>query len=202
VLGKKIKGARRAGGPAIAAHAGKRVPLRAKSSPGSLRSGVSATIRRKRYRSQWPRLFAQRRRYPAYSILCSTRAEFWSPDAYRAKVKTPLEYVVSARARQQCEHRQHAARSPNALRDMGMPRLRRGSAHGYKWDASDWVSTGRAWVNRMNSRSNLASQQAAVELPSHGLRKEGPLIAKIDDGSAPHGIAQNPTARLCPGPHA
>ncbi len=83
--------------------------------------------------------------------------EFWSADAYRAKVKTPLEYVVSA------------ARASNAdvvtvqplvaaLRDMGMPLYGCVPPTGYKWDAADWVSTG-ALVNRMNFALSLAANR-------------------------------------------
>jgi uncharacterized protein (DUF1800 family) len=83
--------------------------------------------------------------------------EFWSPDVYRAKVKTPLEYVVSA------------ARASNAslvtvqpliaaLRDMGMPLYGCVPPTGYKWDATDWVSTG-ALVSRMNFALSLAANR-------------------------------------------
>jgi uncharacterized protein (DUF1800 family) len=123
--------------------------------------------------------------------------EFWSPDAYRAKVKTPLEYVVSA-ARASNANIDNMQPLTNALRDMGMPVYGAVPPTGYKWDASDWVSTG-ALVNRMNFALNLA----ANKLPGITIAwapQEGPLIAKIDDGSAPHGIAQNPTAGFVQGP--
>jgi len=123
--------------------------------------------------------------------------EFWSPDAYRAKVKTPLEYVVSA-ARASNANIDNMQPLTNALRDMGMPIYGAVPPTGYKWDASDWVSTG-ALVNRMNFALNLA----ANKLPGITIAwatQEGPLIAKIDDGSAPHGITQNPAAGHVPEP--
>jgi uncharacterized protein (DUF1800 family) len=123
--------------------------------------------------------------------------EFWSPDAYRAKVKTPLEYVVSA-ARASNPNIDNMQPLINALRDMSMPVYGAVPPTGYKWDASDWVSTG-ALVNRMNFALNLA----ANKLPGITIAwipQEGPLIARIDDGSAQHGIAQNPAAGFVQGP--
>ncbi len=115
-------------------------------------------------------------------------SEFWSPDAYRAKVKTPLEYVVSA-ARSSNASVDNMQPLVNALRDMGMPLYGAVPPTGYKWDASDWVSTG-ALVNRMNFALTLA----ANKLPGITIAwapQEGPLIAKVDDGSAQHGIAES-----------
>lgn len=83
--------------------------------------------------------------------------EFWSPDAYRAKVKTPLEYVVSA-TRATNASIDNMQPLTNALRDMGMPIYGAVPPTGYKWDASDWVSTG-ALVNRMNFALNLAANR-------------------------------------------
>jgi uncharacterized protein (DUF1800 family) len=123
--------------------------------------------------------------------------EFWSPDAYRAKVKTPLEYVVSA-ARASNANIDNMQPLTNALRDMGMPVYGAVPPTGYKWDASDWVSTG-ALVNRMNFALNLA----ANKLPGITIAwapTQGPLIAKIDDGSTQHGIMQNPAAGFVQGP--
>jgi uncharacterized protein (DUF1800 family) len=74
--------------------------------------------------------------------------EFWSTDAYRAKIKTPLEYVVSA-ARASNADIINLRPLANALREMGMPLYGAVAPTGYKWDAADWISTG-ALVNRMN----------------------------------------------------
>jgi uncharacterized protein (DUF1800 family) len=81
--------------------------------------------------------------------------EFWSEDVYRAKVKTPLEYIVSAA---RASNAQIANMQPviNNLRSMGMPLYECIPPTGYKWDAADWVSTG-ALVNRMNFSLALAS---------------------------------------------
>ena len=83
--------------------------------------------------------------------------EFWSTDSYRAKVKTPLEYVVSA-ARASNAAIDNWQPLTNALHDMGMPLYGAVPPTGYKWEAADWVSTG-ALVNRMNFALNLAANK-------------------------------------------
>jgi uncharacterized protein (DUF1800 family) len=81
--------------------------------------------------------------------------EFWSADVYRAKVKTPLEYVVSA-VRASNANIDNLRPVANALRTMGMPLYGCVPPTGYDWKASSWVSTG-ALVDRMNFALNLAS---------------------------------------------
>jgi uncharacterized protein (DUF1800 family) len=83
--------------------------------------------------------------------------EFWTTSVYRAKVKTPLEYVVSA-LRASDANIDNLRPVANALREMGMPLYGCVPPTGYKWDASDWVSTG-ALVNRMNFALTLASNR-------------------------------------------
>jgi len=83
--------------------------------------------------------------------------EFWSTDVYRAKVKTPLEYVVSA-VRAANADVANLRPLANALREMGMPLYGSVPPTGYKWDAADWVSTA-ALVNRMNFALALAANR-------------------------------------------
>lgn len=83
--------------------------------------------------------------------------EFWSQDAYRAKVKTPLEYVVSA-ARASDARITNMQPLVGALRRMGMPLYECVPPTGYKWDAADWVSTGQL-VDRMNFALALATNR-------------------------------------------
>jgi uncharacterized protein (DUF1800 family) len=123
--------------------------------------------------------------------------ELWSPDAYRAKVKTPLEYVVSA-ARASNANIDNLQPLANALRDMGMPLYGAVPPTGYKWDASDWVSTG-ALVNRMNFALTLA----ANKLPGIAITwspQPGALVTKIDNGSATQALAPSPAGTFLPGP--
>lgn len=83
--------------------------------------------------------------------------EFWSQDLYRAKVKTPLEYVVSA-VRANNADITNMQPLVGALRIMGMPLYGCIPPTGYKWDAADWVSTGEL-VDRMNFALALASNR-------------------------------------------
>ena len=123
--------------------------------------------------------------------------ELWAPDSYRAKVKTPLEYVVSA-ARASNAEIDNLQPLAKALSDMGMPVYGAVPPTGYKWDASDWVSTG-ALVNRMN----FALALAANKLPGIAITwspQTEPLVAGIDDGSVPSGPVQSRSAGYVPGP--
>ncbi|MGB6191263.1 MAG: DUF1800 domain-containing protein, partial [Terracidiphilus sp.] len=88
--------------------------------------------------------------------------EFWSVDVYHAKVKTPLEYVVSAVRASDAEIGSLRPLA-NALRSMGMPLYGCVPPTGYSWEASAWVSTG-ALVDRMN----FALALAANKLPDIG----------------------------------
>jgi hypothetical protein len=83
--------------------------------------------------------------------------EFWSTSAYQAKVKTPLEYVVSA-VRASNSEVANLRPLENALRTMGMPLYGCVPPTGYNWQASAWVSTG-ALVDRMNFALALASNR-------------------------------------------
>jgi uncharacterized protein (DUF1800 family) len=83
--------------------------------------------------------------------------ELWSASDYRAKVKTPLEFVVSA-ARASNADIENFQPLDNALRQMGMPLYGCVPPTGYKWDAADWVSTG-SLVDRMNFALNLAANR-------------------------------------------
>jgi hypothetical protein len=83
--------------------------------------------------------------------------EFWSPDVYRAKVKTPLEFVVSAVRASGAEitNPQPLVQSLNTL---GMPLYGMQTPNGYSWLAQPWVSTG-ALVSRMNFALLLTSDK-------------------------------------------
>jgi len=83
--------------------------------------------------------------------------EFWSTDCYRAKVKTPLEYVVSA-VRAANADTTNLRPLANALREMGMPLYGSVPPTGYKWESADWVSTA-ALVSRMNFALALAANR-------------------------------------------
>ena len=83
-----------------------------------------------------------------------TSPEFLSPDAYRAKVKTPFEFVVSA-VRATGTEVQDATPLVRAMQQLGMPLYMCQPPTGYKDTADAWVNTG-ALVNRMNFALQLA----------------------------------------------
>ena len=74
--------------------------------------------------------------------------EFWADDTYRAKVKTPLEFVASA-ARATGADVQDAIPLVMRLDSMGMPLYRSQPPTGYSMKADAWVSSS-ALLNRMN----------------------------------------------------
>ena len=74
--------------------------------------------------------------------------EFWAPAAERSKVKTPLEFVVSA-ARASGATVNNSLGLVQALDKLGMPLYGMQTPNGYSWMSDPWVSTG-ALVSRMN----------------------------------------------------
>lgn len=77
-----------------------------------------------------------------------TSPEFFAPAAYRAKVKTPLEFVASAVRASGVDVR-NATPLAQAMRDLGMPLYMCQPPTGYADKAEAWVNTG-ALLNRMN----------------------------------------------------
>jgi uncharacterized protein (DUF1800 family) len=77
-----------------------------------------------------------------------TSPEFFAADAYRAKIKTPLEFVVSA-VRATGVDVTNARPLVQAVRQLGMPLYFCQPPTGYADRADAWVNTG-ALLNRMN----------------------------------------------------
>ena len=77
-----------------------------------------------------------------------TSPEFFSAEAYRAKVKSPFEFVVSAVRATGTEVRD-AMPLAQAVRQLGMPLYMCQPPTGYPDKAEAWVNTG-ALLNRMN----------------------------------------------------
>jgi len=73
---------------------------------------------------------------------------FWAPETYRAKVKTPLEFVASALRASNAEVRNPQA-LVQALDRLGMPIYGMQTPNGYSWKKDDWVSS-NALIGRMN----------------------------------------------------
>jgi uncharacterized protein (DUF1800 family) len=83
--------------------------------------------------------------------------EFWSPEVYRAKVKTPEEFVVSA-VRASGAEVKNAIPLVQALDKLGMPFYGMQTPNGYSWMAEPWVNTGDL-VSRMNFALGLSSDR-------------------------------------------
>jgi len=119
--------------------------------------------------------------------------EFLSSDAYRAKVKTPFEFVVSA-VRATGDEIADARPLVRSVQDLGMPLYQCQPPTGYKDTADAWANTG-ALVNRMNFALALASGR----LP--GLPGPGRQLAAGGVRPAPGG-PPSPVAQDFPAAHA
>ena len=102
-----------------------------------------------------------------------TSPEFFAPEAYRAKVKTPLDFVASALRVTGAELRS-AQPLARELREMGMPLYFCQPPTGYADTASTWVSAG-ALVSRMNFAVALGKNEirgVRIANPTVDLGKE------------------------------
>jgi uncharacterized protein (DUF1800 family) len=100
--------------------------------------------------------------------------EFWSPEVYRAKVKTPIEFVVSA-VRASGAEVTDAQPLVAALNRMGMPLYGMQTPNGYSWTADGWVNTGDL-VDRMNFALALSGDRMrGVQTDWRGLLGESQL---------------------------
>jgi uncharacterized protein (DUF1800 family) len=81
--------------------------------------------------------------------------EFWAPDTYRAKVKTPLEFVVSSLRASGAEVTD-AMPIARQLQNMGMPLYGMQPPTGYSMKADAWVNSS-ALLGRMNFALALTS---------------------------------------------
>jgi uncharacterized protein (DUF1800 family) len=86
-----------------------------------------------------------------------TSPEFFSAGAYRAKVKTPFEFVVSAARATDADVRD-ARPLARQVAELGMPLYQCQPPTGYKDTADAWVNTG-ALVGRMNFGLALAANK-------------------------------------------
>ena len=81
--------------------------------------------------------------------------EFWEPEAFRAKVKTPLEFVVSSLRATGAEV-SDARPLARQLQSLGMPLYGAQPPTGYSMKAEAWVSSS-ALLGRLNFAMRLAS---------------------------------------------
>jgi uncharacterized protein (DUF1800 family) len=104
-----------------------------------------------------------------------TSPEFFAAEAYRAKVKTPFEFVVSA-VRATGTDIVNAQPLVQTVRNLGMPLYGCQPPTGYADKAEAWVNTG-ALLNRMNFAVSLtASRQQRGVKPAQPRVAAGPTI--------------------------
>ena len=107
--------------------------------------------------------------------------EFWSPDVYRAKVKTPLEFIVSA-ARASDADVEDARALVGTLNNMGMPLYGMMPPTGYSMKADTWVNSS-ALLGRMNFSLALAAGKIRGVTVDSATLAEG--ISSASDQAAP-----------------
>jgi uncharacterized protein (DUF1800 family) len=107
--------------------------------------------------------------------------EFWSADAYRAKVKTPLEFMVSALRASNADI-SDSTRLIQTLQSLGMPLYGMQPPTGYSMKAETWVNSS-ALLARMNFAMALAAgKMKGVQVDSEQLLPAGQPPA--DSGQA------------------
>jgi uncharacterized protein (DUF1800 family) len=105
-----------------------------------------------------------------------TAPEFWSRAAYRAKVKTPLEMVVSALRASNSEVN-FPFQIVQQLNQLGQPLYRKQEPTGYSNRSSDWVSTS-SLLGRMNFALALTNNKLpGVKVDLSTLPQGDPLKA-------------------------
>jgi uncharacterized protein (DUF1800 family) len=105
-----------------------------------------------------------------------TSPEFWSREAYRAKVKTPEEFVLSA-LRATGGEVERPAVVLNAMNQLGMPFYGCQTPNGYSWTAGAWVNSGDL-LTRINIALALAGHKLGTATDLDALMKiKGPDAA-------------------------
>jgi uncharacterized protein (DUF1800 family) len=109
--------------------------------------------------------------------------EFWSRDAYRAKVKTPEEFVISA-VRATGGEVDRPAIVLNAMGQLGMPFFGCQTPNGYSWTAPAWVNSGDLLI-RINIALALSSHKLGTATDLDALMKiKGPDAATTAEKEA------------------
>jgi uncharacterized protein (DUF1800 family) len=115
-----------------------------------------------------------------------TSPEFWAADAYRAKVKTPLEFVASS-VRASGVEVQNALPLVQFLNRMGMPLYGMQPPTGYSMKSEAWVNSA-ALLTRMN----FALQLGSGKLPGTSLDAQALLRgATPQDADAALAVLEN-----------
>jgi uncharacterized protein (DUF1800 family) len=103
--------------------------------------------------------------------------EFWSEGAYRAKVKTPFEMIVSA-VRAMDADVEYAFTLANQIAQLGQPLYRKSEPTGYSSANAEWVNSA-ALLARMNFALALAQNRiAGVKVDTSRLSQDPLMVAK------------------------
>jgi uncharacterized protein (DUF1800 family) len=112
--------------------------------------------------------------------------EFWSPAVYRAKVKTPLEFLTSA-VRASNADVKNPLPLVQSLDKLGMPIYGMQTPNGYSWLADGWVSS-----NALISRMNFSLILSGDRLP--GTRTDWPaLLGSASNNAVDTSVATSPS---------
>ncbi len=111
--------------------------------------------------------------------------EFFSPNAQRAKIKNPFEFVVSS-VRATAVTMPTAAPLAQSLRELGMPLYFCQPPTGYSDKADAWINTG-ALLNRMNfavalTEGRIRGMRGSGALRTAGLQPSDVLIKDVFAG--------------------
>lgn len=101
--------------------------------------------------------------------------EFWSPAVYRAKVKTPIEFLVSALRASDAQIVNPVVLEP-VMQRLGMPVYGMQTPNGYAWTQDAWVSS-----NELVTRMNLALVLSSNHQP--GVRTDWPQLLGTSDAA-------------------
>ncbi len=101
--------------------------------------------------------------------------EFWSPGVYRAKVKTPIEFLVSALRASDAQVTNPVVLEP-VMQRLGMPVYGMQTPNGYAWTQDAWVSS-----NELVTRMNLALVLSSNRQP--GVRIDWPQLLGASDAN-------------------
>jgi uncharacterized protein (DUF1800 family) len=123
-----------------------------------------------------------------------TSPEFFAAEAYRAKVKTPLEFVVSA-IRGSGATVVNAQPLVQAMQQLGMPLYGCQPPTGYSMTADAWVNTG-ALLNRMNFAVSLVNGGQGMAFGRGRPGGPGPRPNLPQGGFGPPPLRPNQIARM------
>jgi uncharacterized protein (DUF1800 family) len=104
--------------------------------------------------------------------------EFWAPGVYRAKVKTPLEFLVSA-VRASDATVANPLPLVQAMDRLGMPVWGMQTPNGYGWTAEDWVSS-NGLLSRMNFALVLSGNKVNGTVTNWGAVLGGDSVASAE----------------------